>query len=99
MINEQSLFWLCSINLSLYKKYKVKGFYGTIASTGNATFQFYDINGNLLLSKELVETSEQIELPKAVKIVVSGDGKEVNIYPEFEAMALKLSHDSLTLNK
>lgn len=75
--------------LQTYKKYNVKGFYGTIGSTGTATFQFYDINGKRLLSKKLSNVEEQIEVPKAVKIVISGDGEEVTVRPIFESMVEK----------
>lgn len=56
----------------------------------NVVFREVFINGKLLLTKELTEGDEQIEVLKAVKIVISGDGKEVKVIPDFDTMTSKM---------
>jgi hypothetical protein len=75
--------------LQAYKHYKVKGFMGKVGSIGSAKFKFYDINGKLIMSKSIKNSSETIKVWGAVKIVVTGDGKQVTVEPDINEMIKK----------
>jgi len=64
----------------------IKGIYAFVESEGKHTLSFYNAADELIPTEQIDNSADRTDIDGAVKIIITGDGSPIKIYPNLELM-------------
>lgn|GEM_PF-1054293 len=64
----------------------IKGIYAFVESEGKHTLSFYNAADELIHTEQIDNSADRTDIDGAVKIIITGDGSPIKIYPNLELM-------------